>query len=104
MFFRVAAAALLALPVLAVAADGSCSTGPVQCCESLEDANSAAGSALLSVVGVALQGVIGQIGLKCSPLSVVGVGSGNACSSNAVCCQNNNVGGLLSVGCLPVQL
>ncbi|RPD58200.1 fungal hydrophobin [Lentinus tigrinus ALCF2SS1-7] len=104
MFFRVAATALLALPVLAVAAGGSCSTGAVQCCQHLEDANSAAGAALLSAVGIAVQGVTGQLGTQCSPISAVGVGGGSACSANAVCCQNNNVGGLLSVGCIPVQL
>ncbi|RDX54517.1 fungal hydrophobin [Lentinus brumalis] len=105
MFSRVAAvASLVALPILAVAADGSCSTGPVQCCNSLESANSAAGSALLSVLGIVVEDVTAQIGLKCSPISVIGAGAGNACSANAVCCQNNNVGGLISIGCLPVEL
>ncbi|RPD65503.1 fungal hydrophobin [Lentinus tigrinus ALCF2SS1-7] len=103
MFARVAAvASLIALPVLAAAAD--CSTGPIQCCQSLEKADSAAGSAILSLLGVVVQDVTAQIGLTCSPISVVGVGAGSACNANAVCCQNNNVGGLISIGCLPVEL
>lgn len=52
--------------------------------------SSAAGSALLSLLGVALGDITGQIGLQCSPLSVVGVGS-EACGAHPVCCQNNNV-------------
>ena len=54
-------------------------------------ANSAAGSALLSALGLNLQDTTAQLGLGCSPLSVVGVGSGSQCKSNAVCCENNNV-------------
>ena len=54
-------------------------------------ANSAAGSALLSALGLNLQDTTAQLGLGCSPISAIGVGSGNACASNAVCCQNNNV-------------
>ena len=53
--------------------------------------DSAAGSALLSLLGVDLQGVTAQLGLGCSPISAVGLGGGKACASNAVCCQNNNV-------------
>ena len=57
----------------------------------LFQADSAAGSALLGVLGVVVEGITGQIGLQCSPISAIGVASGNSCSSNAVCCQNNNV-------------
>ncbi|KAI0823839.1 fungal hydrophobin [Trametes gibbosa] len=100
MFARAAAFAL-ALPLLAAAQN--CNTGPIQCCNSVESANSAAGAALLSALGVALQDVSAQIGLDCSPLSVVGVGAA-ACGAHPVCCENNDVGGLVSVGCVPVEL
>ena len=56
-----------------------------------KQSDSAAGSALLSVLGVDLKGVTAQLGLGCSPISAVGLGGGKACASNAVCCQNNNV-------------
>ncbi|KAH9913900.1 fungal hydrophobin [Epithele typhae] len=109
MFTRVAAFALAALPALAAATPlaartDSCSTGPIQCCQSTESSSSAAGSALLGLLGVVVQGVQGLIGLNCSPISVVGVASGNTCNAQAVCCQNNNVGGLISVGCIPITL
>lgn len=49
------------------------------------------GSALLSLLGVVLQDTTAKLGLGCSPISAVGVGSGSACHTEAVCCQNNNV-------------
>ena len=76
---------------------------------------------LLGLLGIVVNGVDVLLGINCSPLSVIGIGSGNACSSNAVCCENNNVvstntalhdgsnsaflqGGLLSIGCIPIIL
>ena len=69
----------------------SCSTGSVQCCQSLLPANDSAVSQLLGLLGIVLGDITGLIGLDCSPFTVVGIGSGNACSANAVCCTNNNV-------------
>ncbi|PIL33166.1 MFS general substrate transporter [Ganoderma sinense ZZ0214-1] len=90
MFSRIVAVSTLAFAVLAAAAD-SCNTGSMQCCNQVEDSKSASGSALLTALGINLQDVTGQIGLGCSPLSVVGVGAGNSCTASPVCCQNNNV-------------
>ncbi|OSD08038.1 fungal hydrophobin [Trametes coccinea BRFM310] len=110
MFSRVVAATVLALPLLAAAtpveleARQTCSTGAIQCCSTVESASSVSGNFLLGLLGIVIGDITGLIGLNCSPLSVVGVGSGNACSANAVCCTNNNVGGLISIGCLPIAL
>ncbi|KAI0713755.1 hydrophobin, partial [Earliella scabrosa] len=88
----------------AAAGDSKCNTGPVQCCNSVESAHSAAGSTLLALLGVVVQDVTANIGFGCSPISVIGVGSGNACAAQPVCCENNNVGGLISIGCVPIML
>ncbi|OSD08040.1 hydrophobin 1 [Trametes coccinea BRFM310] len=108
IFTRVATFALGALPILAAATPlatrDNCSTGPVQCCQSTEKANSAAGSMILGLLGIVLQDLDVVLGLNCSPITVIGVGTGAACSAEAVCCQNNNVGGLISIGCVPVSL
>ncbi|KAI0826591.1 fungal hydrophobin [Trametes gibbosa] len=101
MFARAAVASVIALPLLAAAQN--CNTGPIQCCNSLEKSTSAAGSAILSLLGVVVQDVTAAIGLGCSPISVVGLGQ-SSCSASPVCCQNNNVGGLISIGCVPVEL
>ncbi|KAI0682235.1 fungal hydrophobin-domain-containing protein [Earliella scabrosa] len=109
MFSRVAVFTAAALPLLAAATplaarggEPSCSTGPIQCCNSVSSVkdNSALGG-LLGLLGVVVQDVTAAIGLGCSPISVIGVGGGS-CNANAVCCQNNNVGGLISIGCVPV--
>ena len=54
-------------------------------------ANSTAASTLLSLLGVVLQDPTVQIGLGCDPVSAIGVATGNACKSEPVCCENNNV-------------
>ncbi|KAI0635185.1 fungal hydrophobin-domain-containing protein [Trametes polyzona] len=104
---------VLSLTILAAAAPGgvappppaqSCSTGAIQCCNTVTESNSASANVLLGLLGIVLGDLTGLIGLSCSPINVVGVGSGNACSAHTVCCQNNNVGGLLSVGCAPISL
>ena len=46
---------------------------------------------MLSVIGVVVEGVDALVGLDCSAISVVGVGSGNSCNAHAVCCPENNV-------------
>ncbi|TBU59270.1 fungal hydrophobin [Dichomitus squalens] len=82
----------------------TCSTGPIQCCNSVGSASDPAFSGILGLLGIVLEGVEALVGLGCSPISVVGVGSGNACSATTVCCQNNSVGGLISIGCIPIIL
>lgn len=93
---------------------GSCSTGPIQCCQSTEtvsdtlqgacpdsdirkpQAGSAAGTAQLKSLGVVVQDVNAVLGLDCSPISMVGVGGGSACSVHPVCCKNNSFVSVLS--------
>ncbi|KAJ8455802.1 hypothetical protein ONZ51_g12329 [Trametes cubensis] len=81
----------------------SCSTGPIQCCNSVQSASAPGIGALLGLLGIVLQSLDVLVGLDCSPISVIGVGGGE-CNANAVCCENNNVGGLISIGCVPVIL
>ncbi|PSS06881.1 hypothetical protein PHLCEN_2v3509 [Hermanssonia centrifuga] len=97
MFSPLTAYIALVLPVLAVATavnvarQASCDTGPIQCCQSTETAGSASGAALLASIGAAVQDPSVLLGVNCSPISVVGVGSGSACNASPVCCQNNAV-------------
>ncbi|KAH6890813.1 hydrophobin-319 [Coprinopsis sp. MPI-PUGE-AT-0042] len=98
----------LALATLAVAAPGgtpapSCSTGPIQCCNSVQDAKSPSVGLLAGLLGIVLGPITGQVGLTCNPLSVIGVG-GNSCSGQTVCCNGNNFSGLIVVGCTPINI
>lgn len=104
-------ATILALPLLAVAtplevrqAAGQCDTGSIQCCNKTVDSQSAEANVLLGLLGVVLGPITGLLGLDCSPINVVGVGSGSACTASPVCCSNNAVGGLINIGCLPITL
>ncbi|THG96686.1 hypothetical protein EW026_g5190 [Hermanssonia centrifuga] len=82
-----------------------CNTGSIQCCNQVVEADSAEGAKLLSgLLGIILGPITGLLGVDCSPISVVGIASGNACSASPVCCENNSVGGLINIGCVPITL
>ncbi|KAH9950779.1 fungal hydrophobin [Amylocystis lapponica] len=81
-----------------------CNTGPIQCCQQTQEANSLIGGILLGLLGIVVEGVDALIGLDCSPINVIGVGSGNACNASPVCCEDNSIGNLISIGCIPITL
>jgi hypothetical protein len=84
MFSKLIIFALSTLALFATAiptpggSEGSCSTGPVQCCNSVQDSQSEATSHLLNSLGLGLQGIVGQVGLGCTPVSVIDVASGGS--------------------------
>ena len=84
MQFKISALATLALATLAAATPtrrnepaSSCSTGPIQCCETVEKASDPAAATLIGLLGIVLQNVNVGVGLTCSPITVVGAGSGS---------------------------
>ncbi|KAI0091265.1 fungal hydrophobin-domain-containing protein [Irpex rosettiformis] len=106
-------ATLLALPLLAVATPaplearqsaGNCNTGPIQCCQQTISSTSSQANLLAGLLGIVLGPVEALLGLNCSPIGVIGVGSGSTCNASPVCCTNNAVGGLISIGCVPITL
>ncbi|KIP11930.1 hydrophobin, mutated [Phlebiopsis gigantea 11061_1 CR5-6] len=109
MFSRLTAFSVLALPLFAAATPAMVArndqpTSPTTaCCDSTESANSAVGAALLGLLGIDLSDLNVLLGLTCSPISVVGVGSGTECSGTTVSCTNGVVGGI-GIGCVPVSL
>ncbi|CAA7271141.1 unnamed protein product [Cyclocybe aegerita] len=84
-----------------------CNTGPVQCCNSVQAANSGGllspVTLILGLLGLVVQPVNAIVGLTCNPISVIGIG-GNSCTAQPVCCQNNSFNGLIAIGCTPVNL
>ncbi|OBZ78118.1 Fruiting body protein SC3 [Grifola frondosa] len=91
-------------PASTVTSAGQCNVNDIQCCNSVQSASSGLVSLLEGLLGIVLGPIEGLIGLGCSPISVIGVGSGSACDASPVCCTNNNVGGLISIGCVPITL
>ncbi|EEB89374.1 hypothetical protein MPER_12537 [Moniliophthora perniciosa FA553] len=92
MFARAAAFTLATSAIFAAASpvpggSGSCNTGPVQCCNSVQAANSPAAAGLIGLLGVVVQDVTAQ--MHCS---------------QTVCCENNSFNGIIAVGCTPINI
>ncbi|KIP01258.1 hydrophobin [Phlebiopsis gigantea 11061_1 CR5-6] len=95
------AATALASPTILARSVGSCSAGPVQCCNQVQPAGSpAASNALGNLIDVPIQDVNTPIGLSCSPINVLALGGTN-CASTPVCCDQNYQNGLVNINCLP---
>ena len=79
MFAKLTAFSSLAILAAATSvAAQSCATGPIQCCESVDKASSKAVAPILGALGIVVQDVNALVGLTCSPVSVIGVGSGDS--------------------------
>ncbi|KAF8980551.1 hydrophobin-263 [Cyathus striatus] len=99
---------LFALPLLAAASaiprqGPQCNTGTVQCCNSVQQASNPLVGLLAGLLGIVLGPITGQVGLTCSPLSVIGIG-GNSCTAQPVCCTGNSFSGLIVLGCTPINI
>ncbi|KAJ8090098.1 hypothetical protein PM082_018678 [Marasmius tenuissimus] len=100
---------LAALTTLAVAtptnlsARADCTTGPIQCCNTVTTAKDPVVTPILAAIGVVLQDLNVGVGLTCSPVTVIGGGNGG-CNASPVCCTDNSHGTLISIGCVPVSL
>ncbi|KAF9524820.1 fungal hydrophobin-domain-containing protein [Crepidotus variabilis] len=80
-----------------------CNTGPVQCCNSVQQAGAPDAKALLGLLNIDVSDITALVGLTCVPITLIGIG-GNSCTAQPVCCQNNNFNGLIAIGCVPVSL
>lgn len=49
-----------------------CNTGTISCCNSVQSSSSSLVTTLAGLLGVVLGGVTGQVGVSCSPITVVG--------------------------------
>ncbi|KAI5121527.1 hypothetical protein M0805_002587 [Coniferiporia weirii] len=80
-----------------------CNTGPIQCCQSVEPATSSVVTTLLALLGIVLEDLDVNVGLTCSPLSIIGIG-GDTCDASPVCCENNTFNGIIAIGCSPINI
>ncbi|KAL1680618.1 fungal hydrophobin-domain-containing protein [Schizophyllum commune] len=82
----------------------TCSSGPVQCCQSVQKSNSGGLlGVILKLLGIVL-GEVTDIGLHCTPINVLG-GGGNQCSAQTVCCKDNSYSGHgINIGCSPINI
>ncbi|KIK66454.1 hypothetical protein GYMLUDRAFT_239401 [Collybiopsis luxurians FD-317 M1] len=64
----------------------SCSTGPVQCCDTLTTGTSAAATTVLASIPATLTNPNVNVGLNCNF-----VVSGGTCDGQALCCADNSL-------------
>ncbi|KIM60478.1 hypothetical protein SCLCIDRAFT_1216747 [Scleroderma citrinum Foug A] len=84
----------------------SCSNGDVYCCSDVGQYGSHK-NVNEQVQGLGLQSYVPvgtSCGLNCSPISVIGAGSGASCTQQTVCCENNQFNGLINIGCNNINL
>ncbi|KAK0447421.1 fungal hydrophobin [Desarmillaria tabescens] len=81
----------------------SCDSANLQCCNSVQSGNSNAVGMLLGLLGVVLSDVTALVGISCTPITIVGVGS-TGCNQQTVCCQNNTFNGIIAIGCVPINI
>ncbi|KAF8839974.1 fungal hydrophobin [Paxillus ammoniavirescens] len=75
-----------------------CNTGNVQCCNSLSSATNFAD--ILNRLGSDYDPA-DNVGVDCTPISVMGGGESAGCQQQPLCCRNNTYSGAINVGCSP---
>ncbi|KAG6818493.1 hypothetical protein H0H93_015574 [Arthromyces matolae] len=83
--------------------DQQCTTGHVQCCDSVQSSDQDAVTAIAKSLGIVLPNVAVQVGLTCSPISLLATG-GTACTAQTVCCEKNDFDGFIAIGCNPINI
>ncbi|KAG2067107.1 hydrophobin-3 precursor [Suillus decipiens] len=107
MFVRILS--ITSLAVLAIAKplalrDSQCNTGNIQCCQSTQPVDDYNKNATISGGIPIVVDILGDVGLGCSPISVIGSGDGANCLQQPVCCSDNTYNGLINIGCTPINI
>ncbi|KAI6042004.1 hydrophobin [Pisolithus marmoratus] len=105
MFSRIfAVAALAALAVAGSTGGQQCNTGTLQCCDQVQQGSTA--QQLLNSFGIvdAILNVGALVGVNCSPISALAAGTGAQCNTQPVCCTNDNMIGLVNMGCMATNV
>ncbi|KAJ6603369.1 hypothetical protein DFH09DRAFT_1124274 [Mycena vulgaris] len=100
-------AVLVTSGLIALASASPTTTPPVtppnsnQCCTRVVPSSSAATDAVAALLGLDLFGLGIDVGLSCSPITVIG----NNCGGTSVTCDAPEVfyGGLIAINCIPIQ-
>ncbi|KAI9060524.1 fungal hydrophobin [Trametes sanguinea] len=114
MFTKLAALTALfvtlaaASPLPGAGSAATCTTGDIQCCNTISETSDHSSQNLLALLGIPIQDVNGQLGIQCNPINVIGAGQGADCSAHPVCCdetrQVNGFDSLVGINCVPISL
>ncbi|KAJ6472541.1 hydrophobin [Mycena sanguinolenta] len=108
MFSKLSLATVSVLLILAAAIPNGTPPPPVtpptsnQCCASVVPASNGAASLVAAILGLDLSGILVDVGLSCSPITVLG----NNCGGTTVTCDapEEEWGGLIAINCIPITL
>jgi hypothetical protein len=82
---------------------GTCNSGRLMCCSSLQSSSSDnSGTLLNNLVPINLQGLTGSLGLDCTPIDVLGIGN-SGCTQQTACCSGDTYG-TVTLACEPINL
>ncbi|KAJ7719299.1 hydrophobin 2 [Mycena metata] len=73
-----------------------------QCCSSVVPSSNGAASLVAALLGLDISGLLVDVGLSCSPITVIG----NNCGGTTVTCDapDEEWGGLIAINCIPITL
>ncbi|KAK7039805.1 hydrophobin 2 [Favolaschia claudopus] len=108
MFSKLSVVVAAVLITLAAAMPNGTPPPPVtpptsnQCCASVVPASDKSASLVAAVLGLDLSGILVDVGLSCSPITVIG----NNCGGTTVTCDapEKEWGGLIAINCIPITL
>ncbi|KIK81168.1 hypothetical protein PAXRUDRAFT_156753 [Paxillus rubicundulus Ve08.2h10] len=101
-FVAIASAAPGSQTLVARDNQAQCNTGPIRCCNQLFTAGSETANSL--DLGDIPADATGLFGTGCTPITVIGTGSGSSCAQEPVCCTGNTQDGLVNFGCSPINI
>ncbi|KAN0137825.1 hypothetical protein V8E53_004309 [Lactarius tabidus] len=83
-----------------------CNVGEQHCCDTVNTLEEAQNLGLISAFnlwggGASATELTGLVGKSCSPLAAFG---GGKCDAKPICCDKNNIKGLIAVGCSNVNV
>ncbi|KAE9394951.1 hydrophobin 2 [Gymnopus androsaceus JB14] len=93
-------------PTLRGESPEDCTTGALECCQTVELASNPSTYQLLGLLGIVPNDLNVLVGINCTPIPFVdGVVLG-VCNDNPVCCEDNNTNPYvpISIDCVPVAL
>ncbi|KIM84790.1 hypothetical protein PILCRDRAFT_369233 [Piloderma croceum F 1598] len=99
----VIAVSFAALAVAVPSGSHQCETSKQNCCKTVSEASDPDTNKLLGLLGV-IADVQALVGINCTPITVIGTGSGCAESQSPVCCNKNEFNGLVNLGCSPLNI
>ncbi|KAM6500305.1 Hydrophobin, partial [Amanita muscaria] len=79
-----------------------CNTGSINCCESVQSTTDPAVQTLAGLFNIALPNAAALVGVHCNPISALALSS-NSCSEQPACCTGNQMAGVLTFGCNPLN-